>query len=387
MLLTKKYSPKSIDEMVGNDEARERIKKWMLNWLGGKKRRPLLVYGPPGVGKTSAAYALMREFDLELIEMNASELRNRERVEAVVKSAMLAGTLSGKGKIILIDDVDVFAGKKDSGGPAALAALLKEANCPVFLTATDAWDKKLAAIRSECELVEMKRVNKIAIRKLIERIIKSEGMNIEEADISRIIENANGDVRSALNDLQTGKTSLRDREKDIFTKMKTLFKASTWAEARSVAYGDVDFDVLKLWIDENIPNEYEDINDIAAAYYWLSRSDVFEGRIAKSSWVLLKYSIDLATTGVALSKRRSYNKFTKYSFPTYLREMSRAAQSRSIAKSIGTKVGRRTHTNAKEALEMLPIISLQMKNNLEGIITYYELNEDEVAFIISKESK
>ncbi|NYZ77156.1 replication factor C large subunit [Candidatus Micrarchaeota archaeon] len=387
MLLTVKYAPKSIDEMIGNDEGRERINKWMLNWLAGNKRKPLLVYGPPGVGKTSVTYALKNQYDIELVEMNASELRNRNRVEHIVKSATLAGTLSGKDKLILIDDVDIFAGRKDSGGPGAVASILKETACPVILTATDAWDKKISAIRSECELVEMKKINKIAIGKLLESIAKKENMDIGAGRIAEIAENAAGDVRSALNDLQANGTGLRDREKDIFVKMKTLFKAVTYGEARSVAYGDVDFNILKLWIDENIPNEYESAADIATAYRWLSKSDVFEGRIRKSSWVLLKYAIDLATAGVALSKSRPYAKFTKYAFPEYLREMSRSMQTRALMKSVGLKIGGKTHTNRRHALEMLPLIAMQMQKNGEGIERYYEFDESEMEFIAGSRPK
>ena len=379
MLLTIKYAPKSIDDMIGNDEQRERVKRWLLNWFAGERRRAFLVYGPPGVGKTSMAYALKQQYDLELIEMNASELRNKARVEHVVKSATLAGTLSGKKKIILIDDVDIFAGRKDRGGTSAIAAILRETNCPVILTATDAWNRKISAIRSECELVEMKKVNKFTIRKLLERIAKEEKMS--EKEIAGIAENAEGDVRSALNDLQARKSSLRDREKNIFMKMRAIFKATNYREARSTAYGDVDYNLLKLWIDENIPAEYEDAKDVANAYQWLSKSDVFEGRIRMNNWILLKYSIDLATAGVALSKSRLYPKFTKYAFPGYLREMSRTVQRRAILKKIGRKIGRKIHTNYKDALDVLPVLEAQMNGNEEEISGFYDFDESEVAFI------
>lgn len=387
MLLTDKYAPTSIDEVIGNDEQRERINRWMLNWLAGSRRRPLLIYGPPGVGKTSTAYALKKQHDLELVEMNASELRNRARVERVIKSATLAETLSGKKKIILMDDIDIFAGRKDSGGPGAVASILKETNYPVILTATDAWNRKISAIRSECELVEMKKINKFSIKKLLEKIAKKEKIEITEKELSEISENAGGDVRSALNDLQARNSSMRDREKDIFKKMRTMFKSTDYNEARSVAYGDVDFNMLKLWIDENIPNEYESMEDITNAYQWLSKSDVFEGRIRMSNWILLKYSIDLATAGVALSKNRVYYRFTRYSFPNYLKEMSRTIQKRALKKKVGRKIGRKIHTNYRDALDALPLIAAQMKLHEEEIERYYDFDESELGFIAGKKIK
>ena len=387
MLLTNKYVPKSIHGIIGNDEQRERINKWMLNWLAGNRRKPILIYGPPGVGKTTIAYALKEDHDLEIIEMNASELRNRARIEHVIKSATLAGTLSGKKKIILIDDVDIFAGRKDSGGVGAVASILKETNCPIVLTSTDAWERKIAPIRSECELIEMKKVNKFAIKKLLESIVEKEEMKISSKDISEIADNAAGDVRSALNDLQARKSSLRDREKDIFNKMRTMFKATDYKEAREVARGDVDFDILRLWIDENIPNEYENTKDVANAYNWLSRSDVFLGRIRGNNWILFKYSIDLATAGVALSKENVYRKFTRYQFPNYLREMSKTIQRRAMKKKVGKKIGRKNHINYRDGAEMIPLIAAQMKAHEDEIIRYYDFDESEAAFVAGKKIK
>ena len=202
--------------------------------------------------------------------------------------------------------------------------------------------------------------------------------------ISGIAENAAGDVRSALNDLQASRTSLRDRDKDIFNKMRTMFKATEYKEARSIAHGDVDFDLLKLWIDENIPNEYETARDIAEAYDWLSKSDIFLGRIRGNNWILFKYSIDLATAGVSLSKEKVYRKFTRYQFPNYLREMSKTIQRRAMKKKIGMKIGRKNHINYRDGAEMIPLIAAQMNAHEEEIIRYYDFDESEASFITGK---
>jgi len=377
-LLTDKYSPKSVDEMLGNDENRESVKRWILNWISGQKRRPLLIYGPPGVGKTSIAYALMHQYDLEIIEMSSNELRNKKRVEKVISASATAGTLSGKTRLILIDDVDIFMGRKDTGGLPTIVRILKEANCPVILTAGNIWDKKLAPLRTACEKMEMKKVSRGTIKKFLSKVSKQEKMDIPEEMIESFAENSVGDVRSSLVDLQKLAPSMRDRKKDIFNRVRTIFKATTYREAKEALAGDLDYDLLKLWIDENIPNEYEDIGDIARAYYWLSRADLFEGRIRKSIWILFKYSLDLMTAGVALSKEEKYRKFTKYSFPKYLKEMSISVQRRAMLKSIGLKVGPVVHTNYKDASAYYHILSGLSPEILED---YYKLTEDEIKFI------
>jgi len=382
MLLTDKYAPKKLDELIGNDELRSRVRQWILNWIAGKKQRPLLLYGPPGTGKTAIAYALSREFELDLIEMNASELRNKARVEKVLHGATMAGSLTGNGKLLLIDDVDALAGRKDYGGSGAIVKMLAECACPIVLTATDAWDKSLAPVRSECEMLEMKKVSRPAVGRLLCRVAESEKIDAGSGLLERIAENCSGDVRSALNDLQAMSTGLRDREKDIFNRVRTIFKAKDIKEVQEATYGDIDYETIKLWVDENIPAEYTRISDLAPAYQWLSRSDIFEGRIRKSNWKYLKYSIDLGTIGVSMAKAEPYRNFVKYSFPNYLREMSRTMARRAVLKAIGLKIGARVHANRKEALSYLPLIQELGRRRQDEVAAYYGFEEEELAFVM-----
>ncbi|MFH1222453.1 MAG: replication factor C large subunit [Candidatus Micrarchaeota archaeon] len=378
MLYTVKYAPKKLDAVIGNEESRETIKRWMLNWINGDGRRPLLISGPPGIGKTTIAYVLASQYDLEIIEMSASELRNKERVEKIITTAAGVGTLSGNLRVILIDDVDIFIGRKDTGGLPEIVRVVKEANCPIILTATDVWDKKLAALRAECERIEMKKVSRSAIKKLIAEIAKKENLLLDDKQLDAIAENSAGDVRSALVDLQAARPSARDRDTDMFTRVRTVFKATTYKEARSALNGDVDYDLLKLWIDENIPEEYERNEDLVRAYFWLSRADIFQGRTGNGTWILLKYALDLMTAGVALAKEAPYRKFTKYQFPAYLRQMGMSVARRAMVKSIGLKVGHLVHTNYKDASAYFFLLSKMPTQALEE---FYQLDEDEIKFI------
>jgi replication factor C large subunit len=382
MLYTIKYAPKKIDDILGNKEKLEHVKQWMLQCMAGKKRKPILLWGPSGTGKTTAAYALKEEFNLDIIEMNASELRNKKRVEKVLGGATLAQSLFGQGRLILIDDADILAGRKDSGGGAALRNLLRESVHPIIVTASDIWDKKFAPLRSECEQIELKRISKVSVRKLLEKITKEESLPLSEEEVAAIAENAQGDVRAALNDLQSLRTSARNHEKDIFRVVRGIFKAQTYAEAKEALDGDIDYELIKLWVDENIPLEYDSASDVAAAYDSLSKGDVFDGRIRKTHWKLLKYSIDLSTAGVALAKKGVYHKFTKYQFPSYLRNMSRTIASRAMKKAIGKKLGSKLHTSARYARNYFPIFKEMGKKHAQEIMDFYELDEDEMAFIM-----
>lgn len=397
MLLTVKYAPKKLTDIIGNQEQVDHIQQWMLHWLSGKPgtssqigkignfakpRKPLLIYGPPGTGKTSIAYVLKEQYDLDLVEMNASELRNKNRVERILGQSTLAGSLFGRTKLILVDDADVLAGRKDSGGGTAIKNFLAESPCPAIVTATDIWDKSLSPIRSECEPVEFKKLSKLSIKKHLEHIAKAENIPISLAAIDAIAERAEGDVRAALNDLQCNGPTSRTHEKDIFQIVRGILKGENYATVKEIMSGDVDYELIKLWIDENIPAEYETVQDISLAYDSLSKADIFDGRIRKTNWQLLKYSIDLATAGVAIAKKTTYKKFTKYNFPSYLRNMSRSMERRAMLKAVGTKIGKKVHANAKNSLDFLPIIKEYGKSNVENLMAFYEFTEEEIAFIL-----
>ena len=381
MLLTQKYSPKKFDELAGHEEGKARVRQWILNWLHGKTQKPLLIYGPPGIGKTSMAYALSEEHDLELIELNASMLRNKQNVERLLGTATLASSLSGRKKLLLIDDADIFE-KSDRGGISALAGLLKEVNYPFLLTATDAWAKKLAPVRMLCELLQLKRVSKASIRTLLKKISENEKIHLDEEVLENIAEHSNGDVRAAINDLQAGRLGERDREQDIFNRVRKIFKATSYKEAKEASKGDVDYDLLKLWVDENIPYEYDYADDLANAFNMLSRVDVFEGRIRKSKWVLLRYCFDLLTAGIAMSKKQPYNKFTKYQFPTYLRHMSASMMSRALRKAVCKKIAAKTHVSIHDASMFILLLQALAKENRDEVALFYGFEDEELAFIL-----
>ncbi|MEW6528534.1 MAG: replication factor C large subunit [Candidatus Micrarchaeota archaeon] len=380
MIFAQKHIPKKIDDVAGNDEAKSHIKQWILNWLRGVRQKPLLIYGPTGIGKTTIAYALKAEFDLELIEINASDLRNAAQIEKILVNAGCSFSLSGKNKLLLIDDVDALQ-REDVGGVRAISTVLKNAMVPVLLTAENIWDKKIAGIVNEARAIAFRRVSKSSVLKVLKKIAYAEKIEIDDTKLEFIAENCGGDLRSAINDLQAGMSGMRNREKDVFERMKIVFKSTLYKEAREAAWGDIEHEFLKLWIDENIPYEYEKKDDIAYAYNILSRADIFDGRIInRQYWGFLRYSNDLMTAGVSLAKRERYIKFVRYQFPNYLRQMSASSAKRATLKRIGLKIGAKVHCNWKQSLLYLNVIK-QMLLAIPECAEFYLFEDDEVSLI------
>ena len=383
MLLCRKYAPKRVDDVLGNAEVKKQLVRWLLNWQRGVKAKPLLISGATGAGKTALVYALRDEYGLELTEMGASEVRNKGRIEKILGGAGLAATLSGKQKVIFVDDADAMAGRYDRGGVAALAAVLREGKFPAIVTVTDLWNKKVSPLRGACDVLKMRRVIAPSIAKYLAWVAGEECIECPRETIAEIARGANGDIRAALNDLEACSSGARDREKDIFARMDSLFRAKSYAEAREASRGDIEHEMLKLWIEENVPKVYRG-REAAEACDMLSRADVFDGRIMRRQhWGFLRYSNDLMCAGVALASERKPG-FVRFAFPSYLRSMGATKASRAMMKGVLAKIGKKVHVPGRRCRGYLPIVAHHLGENEGRSISLYNFDDEEVEFVLKR---
>jgi replication factor C large subunit len=128
--LTERVRPDRLDEMAGNPEAIAELRRWAKAWQaphGPPRLRAALLAGPPGVGKTTAAIALAHDLGWGLVEMNASDARNRLSIEQVAGRAALTNAFSltgellrsdrGQHTLILLDEADCLF-SRDTESPA-----------------------------------------------------------------------------------------------------------------------------------------------------------------------------------------------------------------------------------------------------------------------------
>lgn len=372
-----KYRPRRIAEVAGNEEAKKKYVAWINSWVRGKpSKKAALLYGPPGCGKTSIVHATANELGWELIELNASDTRSRAAIQSrVLASAELAPVMGHAGKIVLLDEIDGISTREDTGGLDAILELIEKSAYPVVLTANDPWDPKLRSLRDTCELIEFKRLGKRDIVKVLENICSKEGITCDREVLSAIAENAKGDLRAAINDLQTlamGRKNLfisdlqvlgeRAEQESMFEIVRTVLTAKTPEQARSVTrIPSLDYEMLLQWLSENIIYQYEpSLVAIADAYNALSWSDIFLNRMKREQqWALLTYVLDLMTAGVASARERPPFKFVKYNFPEKIRFLSRVKERREKFIRATRLAARMLHVSTSTfKTEILPFIKI-----------------------------
>lgn len=401
-LFATKYFPKDFDEFIGNVEIVDFTKKWATDWKKGIVQKPLLFFGPPGIGKTALAHLIAKEMKWQIFEMNSSDIRNKETIEKIAGAATGNSTLFGTKRLILIDEIDGLQ-SQDRGGASAIFEIIKNAKNPIILTANDIYgDKKLVSLRTLTELKEFKKINYLSIAKSLRRISDIENIQYDDEAIKLLAKNSGGDFRSALLDLESldpivnekevNELYSRQRKEKIFNVMGKIFKGHNMFEIQEmVDNSDVSSDLLFRWVEENIPRQYQK-EDIANAFEILSRGDIFQGRIfRRQHYGFLKYVYFLSTVGISISRSKDYSGWTPFVFPTLLSSLSASTSKRTLRKKISQKIGEKTHCSIRGAMKDISFVSILIENKdlAPQVINFFEFDESEVAFLLNtkKDSK
>lgn len=405
---TVKHKPTSLSEIVGNSDAIKQLAEWVKSWQKiTPKKRAAFLYGPPGIGKTITVEALAKDCGMEFVEKNASDYRTEEAINRFAGLASQYGSLFGGQRIILLDELDGITGTSDKGGVKAITEITKKAQCPVVLIANNAYDPRFTNLRSYCLLIEFKKPPVGEVTKRLKSICEKEGIQADENALKFIAQRSQGDVRSAMNDLQAlaqGKVILtyedvswlghRDRQDSIFNVLRMIVYGKTCASAKqAVNMADVDVDMLFEWIYENVPAHLTHPRDLAAAMDALSIADVYRGRIRSTQdWGFMRYVIDCMTAGVAMARRetKAYG-WIPFKFPTRIQALSRSKAERALQRSIGMKIKRRCHISAVRATrEYLPYLRIIFKNDSKmaaGLARWLDLDQEMVEYLAGSEEK
>ncbi|VDN54749.1 unnamed protein product [Dracunculus medinensis] len=318
-----KYKPTSLQHLVGQNGEKSPMNK-LLAWLRGwyhlhigegasvKKARPppwlsqsdgssfkaVLLSGVPGVGKTTCAIMACKELNLEYVEMNASEVRNKKNLEATVAEligcrqmdeffgkkhqSIIDNDAVGLTHVLIMDEVDGMSGNEDRAGIAELIQMIKTTRIPIICICNDRQSQKMQTFYARMLTIACQE--KFAVSKEL---------------LDDIIEASNHDVRQTIYNLQLlsygGKNvQSKDCAVNVFEAARRLLSAETSLIDKQRMFF-TDYTLMPLFVQENYPNigssktsKYEALENLRRAADCISLGDIVDKSIRSAgTWSLL----------------------------------------------------------------------------------------------------
>ena len=402
-----KHRPRTLKNFYGQEEAVDFLKKYILNFkkfLRGKKKSVLL-FGPSGCGKTSLVYALANDLGLEVVELNASDFRNKQEIDSIVGNAINQRSLFARGKIILIDELEGVSGTQDRGGLQEIARFIEKTHYPIVLTVGFVddpkevpWSSKFNTIKRLSFLIKMNPLSSDVIFKILKRICDAENIKVDDSLLRKISRIEAGDVRAAINDLEVlAKSGMlddsgiklldyRDKDESIKKHLLKIFKSSNPMDA--LQDNDFDIDTKILWLDENLPLEYSN-KALFEAYEIMSFADILRARIRRRQhWRFLVAINTLLTFGISSVKQwaGSNNRvrgIVDYKPPSRILKMWIYKNKLMRKKSIAEKLALKQHSSLEEAEQNVIFLKVMMKNKdyKDKIVEELGLTKEEVEWL------
>ncbi len=382
MMWSEKHRPQNISDMIGNEEARTAFVEWFTKWKKGTK--PILLVGPPGIGKTTISNLAGKQFGYDMISLNASDVRTKSRITQVLTPVLGNITVLGR-PMIFVDEVDGIHGRADFGGAEALIKILKEPTIPIVLGANSDTSDKMKSIKKVVKTIYFRPLPPRLLRLCLENILKREGAKLRPGSLIKIIDESRGDIRSMINSAQVHVTGFNPPTErsfetlDVEAGVNAFFKANSIDEARSVIYS------MSINPREKINAFYSTIitsnlskEESGKMLEVLSDADMLYGKIMKTQeWRLLRYLDEIL---LGLYKKGTSIRYSRYNLSWPL--LNRLRWDGRTIKALVSALAKNMHVSKSTfATFYFPYILFLIKNkqlDLELEENYSEIIEKEI---------
>ena len=385
LMWSEKYRPQNISDMVGNEESRSAIMEWFAKWKKGTK--PLLLVGPPGIGKTTMAFLVAKQFGYDMIGLNASDVRSKSRINEILTPVL--GNVSVLGTpMIFVDEVDGIHGRGDYGGVAALVDILKEPTVPIILAANDDTSDKMKNIKKVVKIISFKKIPPRLLRVYLENILKKESAKLSPGSLIKVIDKSRGDIRSMINLTQSMVTGFNPQTETTFENIdvedgiNAFFKSKSVEEARGVLYSmQIDPREKINAFYSSIVTSSLDPETFAKYLEIISEADMLYGKIVRTqNWRLLRYLNDIL---IKLYHNDDRVRYAQYNLSWPL--LNRIRWDGAKIKSLSSVMAKKLHLSSSAFVTFgLPFVLFCIKNNaleLELEETFGDIIEKEIELI------
>ena len=385
MMWSEKYRPQNFMHLIGNEDARQLFARWFEKWKKGTK--PLLLVGPPGIGKTTLANLAGKNFGYDMISLNASDVRNKKNIQEILEPVLGNQTVLGK-PMIFVDEVDGVHGRSDYGGVEALINILKEPTIPIILAANNDSSDKMKKIKKTVKTIALRPLPPRLLRLYLNMVLEKENAYINPGRLIKLILESNGDIRSMLNSAQALITGFEPSTErtfeplDVEEGINAFYKAQSIDEARAVLYSmHIDpREKINAFYSSIITSNISNL-ELAKFLQVVSEADMLYGRIMKTQeWRLLRY---LDSILLSLYQKDTTIRYSKYNLSWQV--LNRLRWDGSKIKSIYYNLAKQLHISSSIfATFYFPYILLCIKNNsleFQFDDNYNELIEKEIELL------
>ncbi|NQS73166.1 MAG: replication factor C large subunit [Methanoculleus sp.] len=394
-----KYRPQRLQDVVGNTTAVMQVYEWARDW--SREKKPLILYGKPGTGKTSCAHALANDMNWEVVELNASDQRTRQALERVAGSSSTTASLLGAShKLILLDEADNLHGQADRGGARAIVEIIAVSQQPIILIANDyyALSKDLKAVT---ESVQFRALQARSIVPRLRQICAAEGVVCDPPALKEIADRAGGDMRAAVNMLQAAAigrehleidgihTSAKDERSTIFELVGGVFAGRRDdANLLRMAMEVEDTpDTIEQWLEENL-SQMPDFSSRARGYACLSRADEYIGRtFRRQYYTLWRYASAIMLIGVA-DAAGGHGVRGRIMSPARWRKMGASKKQKAVRAGLIRKISEMAHIPENALREdFFTAISMLVEQDPARYVRELQMDADELNLFINDKAR
>lgn len=234
-LWVEKYRPKTLNEVVNHDDIVEALESYVE-----RQNVPNLLFaGPAGVGKTASALAMAQDlyssrYEQYTLELNASDERGIDMVREQLKDfsrSIPSGDIPFK--MLILDEADHLTSEAQH---ALRRTMEKFSDLTRYVLICNYSSKIIEPIQSRCSLFSFGHLPEERVKERLSHIAKEEGLELKESGLEGLVNVTRGDLRKAINLLQS--VAYRDRtvDKEIVYKAAGVIYPEKAKEIIKMAY-------------------------------------------------------------------------------------------------------------------------------------------------------